>query len=64
MADANFRLIPRFSADQVKTALKYTPIVMINGPRQCGETTLARDLIEDGRGYITLDDDMLALVEN
>jgi uncharacterized protein len=32
-------------------------VVMLNGPRQCGKTTLVRELIGDQHTYITLDDD-------
>ena len=42
MADtlpAHFR---RFSAARVTTALKDTPVVMVNGPRQSGKTTRTR----------------------
>ncbi len=39
------------------TALKDTPVVMVNGPRQCGKTTLVREFTGRNRTYITLDDD-------
>jgi len=51
------RLFPRFAAEIVGTALKDTPVVMITGPRQCGKTTLVRDLVANQREFITLDDD-------
>ena len=57
MAEAKDKLFERFSADRVKTALRDTPVVMVNGPRQCGKTTLARRFVEGDRTYITLDDD-------
>lgn len=57
MADAKEKLFERFSAERVKTALRDTPVVMVNGPRQCGKTTLVRRFVEDDRTYITLDDD-------
>jgi len=50
-------LFPRFAAGQVTAALKDTPVVLINGPRQCGKTTLVRDLMAGDRAYLTLDDD-------
>src|SRR6267378_8302574 len=50
-------LFHRFSADRVATALKDTPVVMVNGPRQCGKTTLVREFTSRNRTYITLDDD-------
>jgi len=50
-------LIPRQAARQVATALGDTPVVMVNGPRQCGKTTLVRGFAVDGRRYISLDDE-------
>ena len=55
MADARV-LFPRFSAGRVATALKDTPVVLVNGPRQCGKTTLVRELLAGKRDYRTLDD--------
>lgn len=52
-----FELFPRFATDQVRTALADTPVVMVVGPRQCGKTTLVRDLLDEDRTYLTLDDD-------
>ena len=49
--------IPRHAARQVATALADTPVVMVNGPRQCGKTTLVRGFAVDGRRYISLDDE-------
>ena len=57
MADplpAHFR---RFSAARVTTALKDTPVVMVNGPRQSGKTTLVHQFTAADRAYVTLDDD-------
>jgi predicted AAA+ superfamily ATPase len=48
-------IIKRFSAASVTLALKDTPAVMVIGPRQCGKTTLARELIDGKRQYLTLD---------
>jgi len=53
--ESTIRLFPRFSVDQVKTALIDTPVVMVTGPRQCGKTTLVRGFAS--HRYITLDDD-------
>jgi hypothetical protein len=50
-------LYPRFAAASAAIALRDTPVVMVIGPRQCGKTTLARDLVKGKRDYITLDDD-------
>src|SRR5580658_6909607 len=57
MDDTDHVLFPRFSAELVATALKDTPVVMVTGPRQCGKTTLVRDLGAGNREFITMDDD-------
>ena len=57
MADPDSALFRRFSAARVARALKDTPVVMVNGPRQCGKTTLVRDFVDKRRVYHTLDDD-------
>src|SRR6266567_4026837 len=51
------QLFPRFATELVSTALKDTPVVMVTGPRQCGKTTLVRDLVATDREFITMDDD-------
>ena len=48
-------LIARHVADRLQVALQDTPAVLINGPRQCGKTTLVQQLAQ-GMRYITLDD--------
>ena len=55
MADP--QLFHRFAAARVTAALKDTPVVMVTGPRQCGKTTLVRDLVAGARAYRTLDDE-------
>jgi len=50
-------LFPRFATQQVATALADTPVVLLTGPRQCGKTTLVRELLQDDRTYVSLDDD-------
>src|SRR5260370_16745374 len=57
MDDTDHVLFSRFSAELVATALKDTPVVMVTGPRQCGKTTLVRDLVAGNREFITMDDD-------
>lgn len=44
----------------LQACLADTPVVLIQGPRQCGKTTLARTVAEPlGYGYISFDDDNL-----
>jgi predicted AAA+ superfamily ATPase len=57
MDDTDHALFSRFSAELVATALKDTPVVMVTGPRQCGKTTLVRDLVAGNREFINMDDD-------
>jgi predicted AAA+ superfamily ATPase len=52
-------LFPRFATEIVTTALRDTPVVMVTGPRQCGKTTLVRNLIAGEREFITMDDDTI-----
>jgi len=52
-------LYPRFAAAAVATALGDTPVVLVSGPRQCGKTTLVRDLTGGKREFLTLDDDTI-----
>jgi predicted AAA+ superfamily ATPase len=49
-------LFRRLAGDPLMAALRDTPVVMVVGPRQCGKTTLVRDLVGAHRTYLTLDD--------
>jgi hypothetical protein len=51
-------MIPRPALRQsISTALARSPVVVLTGPRQCGKTTLARELLpEDASGYFDLED--------
>ena len=43
--------------DQIRSALERSRIVILTGPRQCGKTTLARQLVdEDSINYFDLED--------
>jgi uncharacterized protein len=57
MDDSPNAIYPRFSAARVATALEDTPVVLVTGPRQCGKTTLVRDLVAGKRAFLTMDDD-------
>ena len=52
--------------DRVKKALGRNPVVALLGPRQCGKTTLARQMIPSGHPqYFDLEDPVIArLMEN
>jgi len=52
-------LYPRFALPRLKEALADTPVVLVHGPRQCGKTTLARQ-VGDAAGYtyVSFDDDV------
>lgn len=53
------KFYPRFVYPRLLEALDDSPAVLIHGPRQCGKTTLVRQLAEEtGCGYITFDDDI------
>lgn len=47
---------PRHAEKRVRAALRDTRVVVLNGPRQSGKTTLARHFAGTGRVYLTLDD--------
>ncbi|MBI2753731.1 MAG: ATP-binding protein [Betaproteobacteria bacterium] len=53
------RFYPRFAEPRLKEALADTPVVLIHGPRQCGKTTLARQLgAKAGYEYKSFDDEV------
>jgi len=50
-------MIRRNIAEAIKTALSDTPVVLLNGARQTGKSTLVQSLIGDsGANYLTFDD--------
>lgn len=63
MSDAEFEqaVFPRAILPRVQIALKDTPVVLLNGPRQAGKTTLVRQLAVENRRYLTLDDEVTRL---
>lgn len=49
---------PRFAVAALTEALGDSPVVLVHGPRQCGKTTLARELgTRHGYDYLTFDND-------
>ena len=53
-------LYPRHLQEHLREALADSPVVLIHGPRQCGKSTLARQIGEQtGYVYHTFDDDVL-----
>ena len=50
-------LYPRYARPRLEEALTDTPVVLLHGPRQCGKTTLARQVADRADyQYITFDD--------
>lgn len=47
---------PRGIVRRLEESLADTPVVLLNGPRQSGKTTLVRQFAADHRPYLTLDD--------
>ena len=52
---------PRWQAEAIAAALNTRRVVLLDGPRQCGKTTLAKAIAKTGRAvdYRTLDDQTL-----
>jgi hypothetical protein len=46
----------RFISSRVEEALTDTPVVLVNGPRRAGKTTLVQQIKDRDRSYLTLDD--------
>lgn len=52
-------LYPRYLRSRIAEALADSPVLLIHGPRQCGKTTLARQIGDEaGFAYFTFDDDV------
>ena len=55
----NGNLFPRYLQPRIIEALADSPVVLIHGPRQCGKTTLARQVGDlKGFTYLSFDDDV------
>jgi predicted AAA+ superfamily ATPase len=50
---------PRWQKASIKQLMLERRVLLLSGPRQCGKTTLARELESDGTEYRTLDDGTL-----
>ena len=48
-------IVLKHYSDWVKKALGRNPVVALLGPRQCGKTTLARQMIPSGHPSLTSD---------
>jgi predicted AAA+ superfamily ATPase len=53
------KIYPRWQAGTIAQALKTRRVVIVSGPRQCGKTTLVRQMVRSGDTFLTLDDDAL-----
>ena len=49
-------LYPRWQKHVIAEALKTRRVLLLSGPRQCGKTTLTRQLVSAATAYRTLDD--------
>lgn len=56
MLKAAPKFIARHLDVRIKEALLDTPAILVNGPRQCGKTTLVRQYVSTDRPYFSLDD--------
>ena len=56
------KLYPRWQKSNILDMLLYRRVVILSGARQCGKTTLAKDLMGDNVEYRTLDDSIVKSV--
>jgi hypothetical protein len=55
----NSHLYPRHLQPRIMEELTDSPVVLIHGPRQCGKTTLARQVGDmEGFTYLSFDDEV------
>ena len=50
-----FDMVTRFLKKECIIGLKTNPVTAILGPRQCGKTTLAKEIIKNIKGSVYLD---------
>ena len=48
--------IPRRAEQQIREGLEDTRVILVNGPRQAGKTTLVEQFVTEKRPYVTLDE--------
>lgn len=57
-ASANYT--PRHAEAHLREAMEYSPVTLVQGPRQCGKTTLAQAVCQPaGYDYISFDDEVM-----
>jgi len=49
------KLIERHLTSILTESMKHFPVVAVTGPRQCGKSTLIRNMLRNDRGYVHLD---------
>ena len=53
------QIYPRWQKARIEQAMQTRRVVLLSGARQCGKTTLAKQLVSEERAYRTLDDPAL-----
>ncbi len=56
-----FNIYPRWQKQNIREALNTRRILLLSGVRQCGKTTLAKELVDKNIEFRTLDDSTLKL---
>ena len=59
MSESTPGFFERHLGSRIREALLDTPAVLVNGPRQCGKTTLVRQFASAARPYFSLDEQNL-----
>lgn len=49
-------ILSRLATTSLHRSLTHAPVVVVTGARQTGKTTLVRELLEQKRDYLTMDD--------
>ena len=57
--------IQRTIKEQINKMSSFFPVILVTGPRQVGKTTLLKNIKEDNRTFVSLDDlEIRALAKN